>query len=210
MLLWLALTRLLKAVQAANSEDTTPGPGAGAGADSQRGIASEPGFILAVDDLQENRELVARYLSRSGHIVVTAASGPEALATLGQTDVDVVLLDLMMPEMDGFTFMEELRARPGCRSIPVIVITAKHITLQERESLAVSTRAFLPTPVPRETIEQILNVFWNVEIHGSPSLCTSRGSLASTPPTALNTFQSRRSSTSRDPTNRLPHAARVY
>jgi hypothetical protein len=61
-----------------------------------------------------------------------------------------------------------------------------------------------------ETIEQILNVFWNVEIHGSPSLCTSRGSLASTPPTALNTFQSRRSSTSRDPTNRLPHAARVY
>ena len=118
-----ALTRLLKAVQAANSEDTTPSPGAGAGADSQRGIASEPGFILAVDDLQENRELVARYLSRSGHIVVTAASGAEALTTLGQTDVDVVLLDLMMPEMDGREVLRRIKEHPDWRATPVIVIS---------------------------------------------------------------------------------------
>ncbi len=114
-----ALTRLLKAVQAANNEDSTP-PVAGT---TQRVITSEPGFILAVDDLQENRELVARYLSRSGHIVVTAASGSEALATLGEADVDVVLLDLMMPDMDGHEVLRRIKEHPDWRATPVIVIS---------------------------------------------------------------------------------------
>jgi len=113
-----ALERLLKAIQGANEggEETAEG---GQG----RTIASEPGFILAVDDLQENRELVARYLSRSGHIVVTAASGEEALKTLEQTDVDVVLLDLMMPGMDGREVLYRIKQHPEWRATPVIVIS---------------------------------------------------------------------------------------
>jgi adenylate cyclase len=86
-------------------------------------IAAEPGFILAVDDLQENRELVARYLSRSGHLVVTAASGAEALQTLAETDVDVVLLDLMMPDMDGREVLRRIKEHPEWRATPVIVIS---------------------------------------------------------------------------------------
>ncbi len=113
-----ALTRLLKAVQAADNDDPAP-----VTSTSSRAITSEPGFILAVDDLQENRELVARYLSRSGHIVVTAASGPEALSTLGQTDVDVVLLDLVMPEMDGREVLRRIKEHPEWRATPVIVIS---------------------------------------------------------------------------------------
>ena len=113
-----ALARLLKAVYAANDEGR-----AASSTDSRPTITSEPGFILAVDDLQENRELVARYLSRSGHIVVTAASGPEALATLGETDVDVVLLDLMMPDMDGREVLRRIKEHPEWRATPVIVIS---------------------------------------------------------------------------------------
>ncbi len=114
-----ALARLLKAVQAASNEDTPP-PASG----SQPAIiASDPGFILAVDDLRENRELVARYLSRSGHIVVTAASGPEALSTLGEADVDVVLLDLVMPGMDGREVLRRIKEHPEWRATPVIVIS---------------------------------------------------------------------------------------
>jgi len=112
------LTRLLTAVHAADNDDPAP-----AATTTSRAIISEPGFILAVDDLQENRELVARYLSRSGHIVVTAASGPEALSTLGQTDVDVVLLDLMMPEMDGREVLRRIKEHPEWRATPVIVIS---------------------------------------------------------------------------------------
>lgn len=113
-----ALTRLLKATHAADSGDA-PAPASG----DQRNITSEPGFILAVDDLQENRELVARYLSRSGHIVVTAAGGEEALRTLNQTDVDVVLLDLVMPDMDGREVLRRIKEHPEWRATPVIVIS---------------------------------------------------------------------------------------
>lgn len=86
-------------------------------------IASEPGFILAVDDLQENRELLARTLSRMGHFVIAAASGEEALSALEQSDVDVVLLDLIMPGMDGHEVLRRIKERVEWRATPVIVIS---------------------------------------------------------------------------------------
>ncbi len=116
-----ALARLLSAVSTAHNGDPKPS----SAPTEQRIIASEPGFILAVDDLQENRELVARYLSRSGHIVVTAAGGEEALQTLDQTDVDVVLLDLMMPGMDGSEVLRRIKEHPEWRATPVIVISGR-------------------------------------------------------------------------------------
>lgn len=86
-------------------------------------IAGEPGCILAVDDRRENRELVARYLSRCGHSVMTAASGEDALKTLAQTHVDVVLLDLLMPGMDGHEVLQRIKAHPDWHATPVIVIS---------------------------------------------------------------------------------------
>lgn len=111
------LARLLRALHTAHSGAGSPP------APQRRAIAAEPGFILAVDDLQENRELVARYLSRSGHLVVTAASGAEALQALAETDVDVVLLDLMMPDMDGREVLRRIKEHPEWRATPVIVIS---------------------------------------------------------------------------------------
>jgi len=112
-------SRLLKAV------DTAQGVGVGQPSRDRRVIASEPGFILAVDDLQENRELVARNLTRSGHFVVTAASGEEALRTLAETDVDVVLLDLFMPGMDGHEVLRRIKDNPDWRATPVIMISGR-------------------------------------------------------------------------------------
>jgi adenylate cyclase len=118
-----SLSRLLKAVHMAHADETaepvTPDPAE----TGQRSITAEPGFILAVDDQQENRELIARYLSRSGHMVVTAAGGEEALKTLEQTDVDVVLLDLLMPGMDGREVLHRIKDHPDWRATPVIVIS---------------------------------------------------------------------------------------
>lgn len=110
------LTSLLAMMNAAHDGAGLPGA-------EHRGIRSEPGFILAVDDQQENRELVARNLSRSGHIVVTAASGEEALRVLAQSDVDVVLLDLLMPGMDGREVLRGIKEHPDWRATPVIVIS---------------------------------------------------------------------------------------
>ena len=111
------LCRLLKAT------DTAQGIGTGESRRDKRVIDAEPGFILAVDDLEENRILVARHLSRAGHFVVTAASGEEALRTLGEAEVDVVLLDLFMPGMDGHEVLRRIKENPEWRATPVIMIS---------------------------------------------------------------------------------------
>jgi class 3 adenylate cyclase len=85
----------------------------------------DTGFILAVDDRAENRELLARYLTRSGHFVVTASNGAEALDMLGNADVDVVLLDRLMPGMDGREVLRRIKAEPRWRATPVIMISGE-------------------------------------------------------------------------------------
>ncbi|MEM9314744.1 MAG: adenylate/guanylate cyclase domain-containing protein [Pseudomonadota bacterium] len=85
----------------------------------------EPGFILAVDDREENRELLARYLTRSGHFVVTAPGGQEALDLLENADVDVVLLDRLMPGMDGREVLRRIKAEARWRATPVIMISGE-------------------------------------------------------------------------------------
>lgn len=107
----------LPAAPAATSQPVTPaGP---------TQVTDDPGFILAVDDREENRELLARYLTRSGHFVVTAPGGAEALDTLENADVDVVLLDRMMPGMDGEEVLRRIKSEPKWRATPVIMISGE-------------------------------------------------------------------------------------
>lgn len=84
-----------------------------------------PGMILAVDDMPENRDLVSRLLSRSGHTVVTAESGEEALELLTTLAVDVVLLDLMMPGIGGAEVLKRLKQNERLRATPVIMISGR-------------------------------------------------------------------------------------
>jgi CheY-like chemotaxis protein len=84
----------------------------------------EPGRILIVDDNSGNRELLARRLKRQGHRVTEAASGAEALERLVATPQDVVVLDLLMPKLDGFQVLEKIKADPALTGIPVIVVSA--------------------------------------------------------------------------------------
>lgn len=114
-----ALNQLLKIIHSANSTEPEQTSAA------TPATVSDPGFILAVDDQPENRELVTRYLSRAGHRVVTAASGEEALSTLAEVDVDVVLLDLVMPGMDGREVLRRIKEHAEWRATPVIIISGR-------------------------------------------------------------------------------------
>jgi serine phosphatase RsbU (regulator of sigma subunit) len=82
------------------------------------------GRILIIDDSEHNRYLLARQLERRGHSIATASHGRQGLEYAQREPFDVILLDLMMPEMDGFTVLDQLKRNPQTHHIPVIVISA--------------------------------------------------------------------------------------
>jgi adenylate cyclase len=90
--------------------------------------AGQPGqrrdVILVVDDNEDNRDMLARRLRRQGHEVLTAPSGSAAIDTLTKTPVDLVLLDVMMPDLDGYAVLQRLKSDPARRDIPVLMISA--------------------------------------------------------------------------------------
>ncbi len=84
-----------------------------------------PRKILAVDDEKHIVRLVQVNLERAGYEVVTANDGKEALQKVQDENPDLVVLDVMMPYMDGFEVLQNLRRNPATRDIPVIMLTAK-------------------------------------------------------------------------------------
>jgi CheY-like chemotaxis protein len=114
-------------------------------------------IVLVVEDDSATRDMLRRTLEKEGWQVREAEDGRVGLAHLALSVPDLILLDLMMPEMDGFTFMQELRARPDGRLVPVIVITAKDITPEERQRLSGQTAKILRknTTTREELVKEI-------------------------------------------------------
>src|SRR4030095_1884998 len=81
------------------------------------------GALLVVDDDEANRTMLARRLMRLGHQVKTAANGRLALDELRIRPYDLLLLDIQMPEMNGYEVLEQLKADPALRALPVIVLS---------------------------------------------------------------------------------------
>lgn len=86
--------------------------------------ATDPGHILVVDDNDMNRDMLSRRLIRQGHTVESAVNGRDALDRMAAEPFDLVLLDIMMPEMNGYEVLEHLRADEDLRHVPVILISA--------------------------------------------------------------------------------------
>ena len=100
--------------------------------------------VAIVDDTTEARLLIRRILQSQGDFIIFEASnGKEALRLIRREAPDLVILDLMMPELDGFGVLDELRARPETENIPVIVSTAKELTAAEKERLKGQIQALL-------------------------------------------------------------------
>lgn len=91
--------------------------------------------VLVVEDDPAASELLRRALEGEGWRVTVAQNGREALAKMDSEEPAIILLDLMMPEMDGFEFLSEIRSLPRASTVPVIVVTAKELTSDERKLL---------------------------------------------------------------------------
>ncbi|MHB1000247.1 MAG: response regulator transcription factor [Armatimonadota bacterium] len=126
-----------------------------------------PRKILAVDDEKHIVKLVQVNLERQGYEVVTANDGKEALQKVEEENPDLIVLDVMMPYMDGFEVLQNLRRNPGTRDIPVIMLTAKAQDADVFKGWQSGVDCYLTKPFnPMELISFVKRIFKSMEDDG--------------------------------------------
>ncbi|PSN20836.1 hybrid sensor histidine kinase/response regulator [filamentous cyanobacterium CCP5] len=99
-------------------------------------LKETPCALLIVEDDSITREMMRRQLSSEDVKIIESSNGQQALDLISKTKPGIIILDLMMPNMDGFEFIHQLRRTPEGRSVPIIVITAKELNSSERDFLS--------------------------------------------------------------------------
>jgi CheY-like chemotaxis protein len=116
--------------------------------------------VLIVDDDVRNIFALSSVLERRGMTVLTAGTGREAIATLESTpDLGIVLMDIMMPEMDGYETMQVIRQNPGFRRLPIIALTAKAMKGDREKCLEAGASEYLAKPVNTEQLLSALRMW---------------------------------------------------
>jgi CheY-like chemotaxis protein len=108
--------------------------------------AKTGGKLLVVDDNEANRDMLSRRLSREGYTVDKAANGREALEKLEAQEFDLVLLDIVMPELDGFAVLQRIRANPRWKEVAVIMISALDEIRSVVRCIEMGAEDYLPKP----------------------------------------------------------------
>jgi signal transduction histidine kinase/DNA-binding response OmpR family regulator len=128
------------------------------------GYEGERKRLLVVDDVAQNRAMMLDLLQDAGFVVAAAANGLECLALLDSFKPDLILMDVMMPAMDGNETTRRIRRMPGWRGIPIVAVTASVGAEDEDKSRAAGADAFLAKPIDRDlllrTIGRLLSLKW--------------------------------------------------
>jgi len=112
-------------------------------------LTEEQRTILVVDDEEMVRNLLQRILEESGYCIVTASNGYEALERFSQHKVDLVLLDIKMPGLDGFSVLEQIRKTSN---VPIIMLTAVKETITVRDTLSLGADDYVRKPFNRREL----------------------------------------------------------
>ena len=121
------------------------------------------GPLLVVEDVPDTLNLVEITLKFKGYRVVTATNGHEALKAIEKERPSVIITDILMPRMDGFTLVHRLRVHPETRDIPVIFLSATYVAPEDKEfALAIGVSQFIEKPID---IEELLSTVADLLAH---------------------------------------------
>ena len=117
------------------------------------------GRILYIEDNSDNRKLVRRVLEWDGYEVVEAKDGTEALARLATEPIDLALLDINMPDIDGYTLTTAIRSNPRFSRLPIVAVTANVMRGDRERSLQAGCDGYIQKPIDIDTLSQQIERF---------------------------------------------------
>jgi CheY-like chemotaxis protein len=133
------------------------GPACGPAIQAQAGSVARSLHVLVADDSAMNREIAAAFLREAGHIVSLAESGAEAVSIAAAATLDLILMDVRMPEMDGLEATRHIRRLPGDNAVvPIIALTALSSAQDVDTCIKVGMNGHLTKPFSRETLNEVL------------------------------------------------------
>lgn len=121
--------------------------------------------VLVVDDRWENRTVLTNLLTDAGFLVTETIHGQDALEKLDQCQPDIIITDLTMPIMDGFTLIKQLRRLDKWQTCPIIASSASVSSVDEQNSLVIGSNELLPKPIQAEQLFKILEKYLNLTWH---------------------------------------------
>lgn len=126
------------------------------------GYEGQPQTILVVDDKWENRSVIVNLLEPLSFTLIEAENGEDALNKLTQVKPNIIITDLLMPVMDGYAFLQQIRQSEIFKSIPVIVSSASVSTMDQQQSLDAGGDVFLAKPVEAEELFKLLQKYLQI------------------------------------------------
>ncbi|HEX2281662.1 MAG TPA: response regulator [Thermomicrobiales bacterium] len=112
--------------------------------------------ILIVDDSASVRKLIELTLRREGYLLVTASSGVAALAALAENEPDLILLDLMLVQIDGFQLCSIIRNHPRLRHVPIVILTGRESAEDREAGLRAGVNAYVTKPFHPQDLASIV------------------------------------------------------
>ncbi len=127
---------------------------------------SSKGTILYVEDNSDNRKLVRRVLEVEGYSVIEAKDGAQALERLGTEVIDLALMDINMPDMDGYTLTAKIKAMPEFSKLPIVAVTANVMRGDRERSLEAGCDGYIQKPIDIDTLSQQIERFLTRNANG--------------------------------------------
>ena len=112
--------------------------------------------ILVVEDQPDNRKIIRDVFARTDYELVETENGEEALAAIAKARFDLILMDIQLPIMDGYTATRRIKADPVLRSIPIIAVTSYALSGEEKKAREAGCDDYIPKPYsPRELLAKV-------------------------------------------------------